>query len=135
MDEAIYVEAHFPESVQYIITTGSSHYIGFVDESTVLKYPHVKGPSHALDIEHAIYRQLGKHPRIIEFKGKHQDGLLLEYAPSGSLETYIRERNITEDEKIRFARETAEGVAHAHEKDIIICDIHVRNVLLDAERR
>jgi hypothetical protein len=44
MDDAIQVEAYFPERVKYIITTGSCHYIGFVDESTVLKYPHVKGP-------------------------------------------------------------------------------------------
>jgi serine/threonine protein kinase len=36
-------------------------------------------------------------------------------------------------EKIRFARETAEGVAHAHQSNVLICDIHVRNILLDAE--
>jgi serine/threonine protein kinase len=134
MDDVIHVEAYFPESVRHIITTGSCHYIGFVDESTVLKYPHFKGPSRALDVEHAMFRQLGKHPRIIGFKGKHQDGLLLEYAPSGSLESYIREGNITKEEKIRFAKEIAEGVAYAHGKNIIICDINVRNVLLDAER-
>jgi serine/threonine protein kinase len=138
MDEVVYVQAYYPEGVQHIITTGSCHYIGFVDESTVLKYPHVKGPSPALDVEHAMFMQLGKegkHHHIIEFKGKHQDGLLLEYAPSGSLETYIRETDITKEEKIRFAKETAEGVAYAHGKNIIICDINVRNVLLDTERR
>ncbi|RMZ69248.1 serine threonine kinase [Pyrenophora seminiperda CCB06] len=131
MDEAIYVDPYFPQSVQYIITTGSCHYIGFVDESTVLKYPHVKGPSHALDAENAIFKQLGKHPRIIEFKGKNADGLLLEYATNGSLENYIRERDITNEEKLRLAREIAEGVAYAHGKNVLICDIHVRNALLD----
>jgi serine/threonine protein kinase len=134
MDNAIYVEAYFPQGVQYIITTGSCHYIGFVDESTVLKYPHVKGPSSSLQVEHAIFQQLGKHSRIIEFKGRHQDGLLLEYAPNGSLATYIKEgKAITKEERIRFARETAEGVAYAHGKNIIICDINVRNVLVDTE--
>jgi serine/threonine protein kinase len=137
MDEVVHVQPYFPERVQYIMTTGSCHYIGFVDETTVLKYPHIKGPSPALDVEHTIFKQLGeegKHHHIIEFKGKHQDGLLLEYAPCGSLETYIRETDITTEEKIRFAKETAEGVAYAHGKNVIICDINVRNVLLDAER-
>jgi serine/threonine protein kinase len=133
MDDDIYVEYYFPESVRHIITTGSCHYIGFVDESTVLKYPHVKGPSSTLEVEHAIFEQLGKHPRIIEFKGKHEDGLLLEYATSGSLENYIRGRKITKEEKLRLARETAEGVAYAHGQSVIICDINVRNILLDTE--
>jgi len=115
MDEIIVIAPYFPERVQYIITTGSCHHIGYVDETTVFKYPHVKGPSHALDVEHAIFRQLGdegKRHHIIEFKGKHQDGLLLEYAPCGSLDTYIRETIITREDKIRFAKETAEGVAY-----------------------
>lgn len=133
MDDVIYVEPHFPKSVRYIITTGSCHYIGFVNESTVLKYPHIKGPSPALDVEHTVFERLGKHPRIIEFKGKHEDGLLLEYATSGSLENYIQGRDITEGEKLRLARETAEGVAYAHGKNVLICDINVRNVLLDTE--
>jgi serine/threonine protein kinase len=94
-----------------------------------------RAPSHPLDVEHAIFQQLGKHPRIIEFKGKHQDGLLLEYAPRGTLATYLNEeKDITKEEKIRLAKETAEGVAYAHEKNIIICDINVRNILLDSER-
>jgi serine/threonine protein kinase len=60
--------------------------------------------------------------------------LLLEYALCGSLETYIRETDITTEEKIRFAKETAEGVAYAYGKNVIICNINVWNVLLDAER-
>jgi serine/threonine protein kinase len=133
MDDDIYIDPHFPKSVQHILTTGSCHYIGFVDETTVLKYPHIKGSSRALDVEYAIFKQLGKHPRIIEFKGKNADGLLLEYATSGSLESYIQGRDITNGEKLRLAREIAEGVAYAHEKNVIICDINVRNALLDTE--
>jgi serine/threonine protein kinase len=83
--------------------------------------------------EHAIFERLGKHPRIIEFKGKHANGILLEYAANGSLENYVRERDVTREERIRLAKETAEGVAYAHERNVIICDINVRNVLLDAE--
>ncbi|KAF1844429.1 kinase-like protein [Cucurbitaria berberidis CBS 394.84] len=131
--DVIYVTPHFPKGVQHIITTGSCHYIGFINESTVLKYPHDEGFSDALKVECAILEQLGKHPRIIEFKGKHEAGLLLEFAPNGSLESHMNKAALTKEDKLRFARETAEAVAHAHRKNVIICDINVRNILLDAE--
>ncbi|KAF1360880.1 kinase-like protein [Lizonia empirigonia] len=133
MDEDIHIEAYYPNGVQQIITTGGYHYIGSINETTVLKYPHLRGPSPALDIEQTIFEKLGKHPRIIGFTGKHEDGLLLEYAPIGSLKGYLKEADLTEKERIRFAKETAEGVAHAHRKNILICDINVRNILLDNE--
>ncbi|RMZ71378.1 serine threonine kinase [Pyrenophora seminiperda CCB06] len=122
MDDVIYVLPRYPKGVRHIITTGSCHYIGFVDETTILKYSHDEGPSPALEVEHAIFNRLGSHPRIIEFRGKHEEGLLLEYATSGSLQTYIR-GDITKEEKLRLARETAEGVAYIHGKDVIICRI------------
>ncbi|KAF2624872.1 kinase-like protein [Macroventuria anomochaeta] len=133
LEDVIYVTPRFPEGVRHIITTGSCHYIGFIDESTVLKYPHDENPSNALNVECAILEQLGNHPRIIGFKGKHEAGLLLEFAPNGSLESHMNRTALTKEEKLRFARETAEGVAYAHRKNVIICDINVRNILLDAE--
>ncbi|KAF2786082.1 hypothetical protein K505DRAFT_368535 [Melanomma pulvis-pyrius CBS 109.77] len=69
-----------PDGVQHIVTTGGNHYIGFVNESTILKYPHFKGTRGALGVELEILQRLGKHPHIIELKGEHEDGLLLEYA-------------------------------------------------------
>lgn len=133
MNGDIYVVPYFPDGVKHIITTGSNHYIGFVNESTILKYPHFKGTSAALRAESRILQRLGKHPRIIEFKGEHDDGLLLEYAPNGSLEKHLQETQVPIKEKIRIAKETAEGVAYAHQSNVLICDIHVRNILLDAE--
>ncbi|OBT91686.1 hypothetical protein VE01_10240 [Pseudogymnoascus verrucosus] len=84
MNGDIYVVPYFPDLVKHIIATGSSHYVGFVNDSTILKYPHFKGTSAAL-------------------------------------------------EKLRIAKETAEGVAYAHQRNVLICDIHARNILLDAE--
>lgn len=130
----IYVIPYYPEGVKHIITTGGSHYIGFVNETTALKYPHFKGDVDALRVESAILQRLGKHPRIIEYKGEHEDGLLLEYLPYGSLADYIKKAHVTVEEKIRLAKETAEGVAYVHQSNVIICDIHIRNILLDAER-
>ncbi|MCJ1312648.1 hypothetical protein MMC25_006323 [Agyrium rufum] len=130
---AIYVIPYYPDGVKYQITTGGHHYIGFVDESTILKYPHIEGELDAVRIESEIFLRLGKHPRIIEFKAKHADGILLEYAPNGSLDNYLRVTEVPVKERLRLAKETAEGVAHAHDINVLICDIHVRNILLDAD--
>ncbi|KAL5329592.1 hypothetical protein ACEPPN_003106 [Leptodophora sp. 'Broadleaf-Isolate-01'] len=127
----IYVVPYYPKRVKYIIGTGSNHYIGFIDETTVLKYPHFPGELTALHVEREIFERLGKHPRIIEYKGWHEDGVLLEYASNGTLEKHLQEAKLSIREKIRLAKEIAEGVAHAHQQNVLICDIHVRNVLLD----
>ena len=44
----------------------------------------------ALEIKEQILGILGKHPRIVYPKWKHEDGLLLEYLPNGSVEHYPR---------------------------------------------
>lgn len=133
MDDNIYVVPYFPRGVQYIITTGSNHYIGYVDESTVLKYPHFRGSLESLRVERIILEWLGTHSRIIAFKGWHDDGVLLEYAVTGSLENYLKKNTVTTKERLRFAREIAEGVSHVHRRNVLVCDIHVRNILLDSE--
>ena len=133
MDGDVFVVPWYPEGVQYILTTGSHHYIGFIDDSAVLKYPHFKEPSISLQAESKILQRLAKHPRIIHFKGDHADGELLEYAPGGSLAKYLKDNQVSLKEKIRLAKETAEGLAYAHERNVLICDIHIRNILLDAE--
>lgn len=133
MSYDIYVEPWYPDGVRHIITTGGSHYIGFVDDSTILKYPHFKGKdTEGLEAESKILQHLGKHDRIITFKGQHEDGVLLEYAPNGTPEAHLRKTDLSVKERIRLARETAEGVSYAHTKNVLICDIHVRNCLLDA---
>ena len=44
----------------------------------------------ALEVKEQILGILGKHPRIVHLKWKHEDGLLLEYLPNGSVEHYLR---------------------------------------------
>lgn len=107
MDGDIFVVPYFPNSVKQIIATGSNHYIGIVNESTILKYPHFKGPSPALHAESLILQRLGKHPRIIEFKGSHDGGLLLEYAPHGSLEGYLRATQLGIEQRLQITKEVA----------------------------
>jgi hypothetical protein len=52
-----------------------------------------------LTVEEEILGVLGKHSRIIQLKGKHEDGPLLEYLPHGSVERYLRTNTHTSAEQ------------------------------------
>ncbi|EKD19034.1 uncharacterized protein L3040_006526 [Drepanopeziza brunnea f. sp. 'multigermtubi'] len=83
MDGDIIVVPWSPGGLQHIITAGGHHYIGAVDETTILKFPHFKGTGReGLDAESKILQRLGTHDRIIGLVGQHEDGVLLEYAPN-----------------------------------------------------
>jgi serine/threonine protein kinase len=88
-----------------------------------------------LEVEEQILRILGKHPRIIQLEGKHEDGLLLEYLPKGSIERYLRSNApcTTVAQRLRWGQQTTEGLACIHEKNILHCDVSVGNLLLDTD--
>lgn len=94
------VEPYYPLNVRRITDTGSNHYIGLVDETTALKFPHIRGELNAVNNESLIYQRLGKHPSIINYKGRHPDGTILQYAPNGSLETYLRQNPVVSIERV-----------------------------------
>ncbi|KAK8200528.1 kinase-like domain-containing protein [Phyllosticta capitalensis] len=138
-----------PEGVKGCIATGGDYYIGKVDDLTALKFPHAeegddeqfpgeyKGVLKALDAERRIYERVGKHPRIIEFKGWQDSGpgILLKYAPNGSLDWFLRDKpdQLSLKDRLRIAKETAEGVHFIHSKNVLQRDIATRNILLDAD--
>jgi serine/threonine protein kinase len=132
MDGDIYVAPYFPDGVKHIITTDGSLYISFVNESTILKYPHFKELCRLLawTVNTTAAEQT---PSYIEFKGEHDDSILLEYAPNRSLEKHLLETQMSNKKKIRITKETVEDVAYVHRNNVLICDIHVRNILLDTE--
>jgi serine/threonine protein kinase len=145
----------YPRGVRSFIAAGANHYVATFDETTVLKFPvapreertdypaevqrfrssvraaAVKG----LEVEEQILRVLGKHPRIIQLKGKHEDGLLLEYLPNGSIERYLRSNApyTTVVQRLKWGQQIAEGLAYIHEKNILHCDVSVGNLLLDTD--
>ena len=145
----------YPIGIKRIIAAGSSNYIALVDDNTVLKFP-IAPPNEenlftpkdqafrrtfrqnavqGLLIEEQILRTLGQHPRIIGLKQKkHKDGLLIEYAPNGSLESYLRDvkHNISLDQRLKWALQTAEGLAYVHNQNVLHCDMSVGNLLLDS---
>jgi serine/threonine protein kinase len=145
----------YPKGVSHFIAAGASCYIGVVDEETVLKFPLVppeetdvytsKGLEYrrnvreaavkGLDVEEQILHTLGQHPRIIRLIHKHEDGLLLEYMPNGSVEKYLRNvaPDTPMDQRLKWASQAAEALAYAHDKNVLHCDFSVGNLLLDSD--
>lgn len=147
--------AWYPRGVKSVIASGGNNYIGLVDENTVLKYPQLppeKPPGldfeqekiyrilrqqqlSGLDVEEQILGVLGEHRRIIRFKGKHEEGLLLEHMPNGSVADYLPNADPQPpiQERLKWALHAAEAVAYIHMKRVIHCDIGPGNLLLDRD--
>jgi serine/threonine protein kinase len=130
--EIIEVHRYYPNGIRRIIGRGGESFIGVIDESTVLKYPCKPGITSNLQIESQLLDILGNHPRIIGSKGLTDDGLRLEYAVNGDLNSYITANPATSlDQRLRWCRQAAEAVEYLHKKRVIHCDINLRNLLLD----
>ncbi|KAL8906149.1 MAG: hypothetical protein Q9207_002182 [Kuettlingeria erythrocarpa] len=111
-------------------------FIGSVDETTVLKYPHVSGNEKALallGLEARILQAIGSHKHIIGFKGLTKDGLLLEYAPFGSVSEYLKNNNPGFQRRLEWVRQVTEALATVHQKHVLHRDISANNLLLDVE--
>jgi serine/threonine protein kinase len=141
-----------PTDVEYTITLGTNSFIGYVDDSTILKYPQFPAATptdpddettrmnkkireqqeHGLFVEQHILRVLGKHPRVVRMKGEHKDGILLEYVPSGSVLSYLHESpSAPHSLRSTMALQAAEAVDYIHSKNVLHCNIHPNNMLLD----
>jgi serine/threonine protein kinase len=134
--QVVEISLYYPENVKDVLGMGSSCFIGLVNDTTVMKYPHHPNDDAklaALTIEAKILEAIGDHDRIIRLKGQTSAGLLLEYATHGSLGRYLSSHSPTVQQKITWAKQAAEAIAIIHERGVIHCDISVNNLLLDAE--
>ena len=135
--DVVIIKQYFPPGVKEIIGTGTFSYIGVVDESTVLKYPHVVGQDlEQQEIEIKLLEQVCPHPRIIQLKGHSESGIYLERATNGSLADYLLEpdrppSSISTQQRVSWCREAAEAVAHIHSRRVIHCNVSPSNLLLD----
>jgi serine/threonine protein kinase len=143
----------YPRGVRSFVTAGASNFIGHLDKKTILKFPLVppnedegvytteglqyrrnirKAAVEGLKVEEQILRRLGHHPRIIRFLERHEDGIVLEYMPNGSVERYLRDiaPDTPLEQKLQWAWQAAEGLAYIHEKNVLHCDFSVGNLLL-----
>lgn len=124
-----------PEGVKRFLGLGGNCFVGLVDENTVLKYVRVPNDGVAkasLDAEARIYEAIGTHQRIIKFKGRQDNGILLEYAPGGSLSEYLLQNNPSIQQRVKWVRQVCEAITVIHDKDVIHCDLKANNLLLDA---
>jgi serine/threonine protein kinase len=122
-----------PSTVKSVITIGSSCWIGEVNDSTILKYPHDRGIEiDRFQTEYKILSIIGQNPRIIGLKDYTDDGLYLERAVNGDIHDYLTNNpTISLQQRLTWCRQAAEAVAYAHSKRVIHCDIRPRNLLLD----
>lgn len=133
-EETIY-RHYCPQGVKRVIASGSSAFVGEVDDSTVLKYPLAPGGDLSrLEIEEKLLNIIGPHPRIIGYKGFSNKGLYLERAENGTLADYILESGNplpAVHQRLFWCLEAAEAVAHIHSYNVLHCDIQPTNFLLD----
>lgn len=137
MADSEVVEYHHycPPGVRRVLASGTSAFIGEVDDLTILKYPlEPGGDMTRLEIEHKIMDIIGHHPRIIAQKGFTEAGLYLERAVNGTIFNFLTEtkhHDISLQQRIAWCREVVEAVEHVHSKRVIHCDIQPTNILLD----
>lgn len=121
-----------PPSVIRPCTVGGTCYIGFLDDKTVLKYPTNEDNRYFIDVEARIFDALGSHPRILRCFGTNEDGLILEYAPHGSVKQYLEKTPSTSmKQRVTWCRELVEAMVHMHSKYVLHCNISAGNLFLD----
>ena len=127
------VEYYRPPCVVCPCTAGSTCYIGFLPgDKTVLKYPFNDGNRSLVEVEAQIFETLGSHLHILKYHGKHEHGLVLDYAANGSVKGYLQKNPSTPTkQRITWCWELAEAMVHAHSKCVLHCNISASNLLLD----
>jgi serine/threonine protein kinase len=137
-----------PNGIRYIIDGGASNFIAIYDDTTVLKFPRVppressaypltaSGLSRlsairGLALELQILERLGQHPRVVQLKGEHKDGLLLEYLPNRSVEHYLSTHvYVAPEQRLIWGQQAADGLDYIHGRNVIHGDVSIGNILV-----
>jgi serine/threonine protein kinase len=137
MTSVRYLEPWFPPGVVKVFSGGNTARLGFLSDGSVLKFPIDKEDPFtrkALDIEDLILLALGDHERLVQYLGKHEQGLRFKFAVNGNIRHYISKQepgSISLQLRQRWLQQAAQVVAFVHSKGVIHCDIHPSNLLLD----
>lgn len=81
-----------------------------------------------------IINRLG-HGTAIDMAGTTFHYLVLEYLPGGDMAALCRSNPLTLDRALYYLDQICDGLAHAHEHDVIHRDIKPQNLLLTADRQ
>lgn len=78
---------------------------------------------------------LGGHAHVIGLLGllDERPGLVMEFAPGGSVAGLIARRDVTLDEAVLIGRQTASALVAAHARGIVHRDVKPQNLLIDAD--
>jgi len=101
-----------------------------------LKFCQNKGKMDEFMREANLMISLPPHPNVVRMYGVSIDGtqpiIVMEYCAGGSLDKvlYDIEMQISEEQKIRWVCEIAQGMIHLHKFNIVHRDLAARNILL-----
>ncbi|KAF1957549.1 kinase-like protein [Byssothecium circinans] len=130
----VHLHQHLPHGVKRIIAHGGGCWIGEVDKSTVLKYPHTAEEMKQIRIEAQILSILGSHPRIVQSRGLTEDGLLLEFVPNGNLHDYLLAHPESSlQQRLVWCTQLTEAVTYIHSRRVLHCDLRHDNILVDLD--
>lgn len=134
---AVVYQHYCPPGVKRVLASGSSAFVGEVDDSIVFKYPLSPGGDMTrLRVEGKLLEIIGPHERIIRLESFSDTGLYLEGAPNGNLASYMLESGQpapSVEQRLAWCREAAEAVAQTHSRRVLHCDIQPTNLLLDGD--
>jgi len=136
MDVLVYHQ-YYPSGVKQVLASGTSAFIGEVDESTIFKYPLIaegeKLDMSRIETEKRLLEIVGPHERIIALKGSNDAGLFLERAVNGNVYNYLSNSapTLSIQQRLCWCQETAEAVGHVHSRRVLHCDIQPQNLVLD----
>jgi len=101
-----------------------------------LKFCHNGGKIDEFMREANLMISLPPHPNVVRMYGVSIDGtqpiIVMEYCAGGSLDKLLYDKGlpISNEQKIRWVHEVAEGMCHLHKYNIVHRDIAARNILL-----
>ncbi|KAH7317304.1 kinase-like domain-containing protein [Rhexocercosporidium sp. MPI-PUGE-AT-0058] len=137
-----------------VIAVGTTCYVTTTDNITVLKgyqvwfdgnlvFDYGATCEERLAREAAIYKHLGKHPRILTCFGLEEvhpgvHSLRLEMAPLGCIRTYIRKNANSPppiQHRLQMALDVATGLNYMHLRGAMSCDLSCTNLFVFDELR
>jgi len=92
--------------------------------------------------ENYLFKDVSRHPSICTWYGLCKPTQLsgnyficMEYYQDGSLLEVIQAHAFTSEEKVNFCLQLGTGLWHLHGKDVLHCDLALRNVLIDLKHK
>ncbi|KAI9702961.1 MAG: hypothetical protein M1836_008175 [Candelina mexicana] len=128
-----------PPGVLRVCAGGNTSRLGLLGDNTVLKFPLDRDDHFArktLSIEHRILTALGDHERLVKYLGRVEHGLHFQLAVNGDVRHYMAAAEpgtISLSLRRKWSKQAAEALAFIHSRDVVHCDVHPNNFLLDEQ--